>query len=74
MIVKLDDKCEICDHDWRWHYPNYPVVRHLVGGWEYAPLYCYCQFKIPETNLEYLEYMAAVNGMKGLKNEPKFPM
>lgn len=69
MIVSLDDVCEVCNHMWRWHSPEWPTTRHLVGGWEYAPLYCYCSFKIPQNNLEYLEYMDTVNGMRGLKSE-----
>lgn len=66
MFVNLEDNCYVCKHMWRWHSPEYPVTRHIVGGWEYAPLYCYCSFTIPQTNLEYLEYMDIVNGMKSL--------
>lgn len=74
MILNLEDNCYVCGHAWNWHFPHYPIKRHLVGGWEYAPIYCECTFDIPQTNLEYLEYMDIVNGMKGLKSESKLPL
>lgn len=70
MFVNLDEDCYVCKHPWRWHeHLEGFSRRHLVGGWEYAPLYCYCTFEIPQTNLEYLEYMDTVQGMKSVEEK-----
>ena len=67
-FVKENEKCEICGHDWFFHdYPENARKRHLVGGWEYAPIWCECAYEIPLTALDYLEYKDIVNKIKNLK-------
>ena len=60
------DRCLLCNHEWICHddllHKKYGFqIRHLAGGDEENPIWCYCKQMPPQNNLEYLEYMNLVN-------------
>lgn len=66
MIVNETDNCKLCGHSWLMHddllHREYGFkLKHLKGGYEEDPIWCYCSQLIPKTNLEYLEYLNLVN-------------
>jgi hypothetical protein len=61
LIGKEQDICGLCNHHWVMHkdvLAEYGLTnRHLAGGNEENPNWCYCSQQYPENNLEYLEYL-----------------